>query len=327
MNRFKWKVCLAFIVVAIFVGLIPTTAYAASSPDVVIGNSYTLEGGKVLDDDLLIVGGSVNLLFNSVVNGNIILVGGSLDAAGIVNGDVTILGGAAKLENSLLLNGNLTTAGASVSREPEAKITGQIFTGENTPSIILPGGIRLDNLASNRNPIISVAGFFLRLFLWVMLAMVAALLIPIHLTRVTQTAFSEPLISWIFGLLTAIVVPIVMVLIAFTICLIPISILGLFLLAIAWAFGLIALGFELGKRISALFKQEWHPVITAGAGTLVLMTILNGLEALIPCVGLAPKVLIGLLGLGAVLLTQFGIKPYTSKPNLPRQSPTGALPV
>jgi hypothetical protein len=310
----------------LLLGLLPITAYAASSADVVIGNNYTLESGEVLNDDLLIIGGSVNLLSGSTINGTIFVIGGSLNAAGTVNGDIIVLGGTSNLANTLILNGDLTTAGASMNRDPAAQINGQIHTGESTPFLILPGGMRLPNLTSNFNPVLHVVSFFVRLFLWALVAMVVAMFIPDHLIRTSQTALSQPLISGGLGLLTIIIVPTILILLAITICLIPFAIIGAFLMAIAWAFGLIALGLEVGKRISAMFKQDWHPAISAGLGTLALMLVLNGLDSFIPCIGWIPKVLVGLLGLGAVLLTQFGMKPYTPNPSLPEESSGRALP-
>ncbi len=77
--------------------------------------------------------------------------------------------------------------------------------------------------------------------------MVVAMFIPAHMARISQTALSQPLISGGLGILTVIIVPIILVLLAITICLIPVSLLGAFLLVLAWAFGLIALGLEVGK--------------------------------------------------------------------------------
>jgi hypothetical protein len=97
------------------------------------------------------------------------------------------------------------------------------------------------------------------------------------------------------------------------------------MLAAAWCFGLIAIGFEVGKRISKLANQALHPVISAGLGTLILMIVLSGLEAIIPCVGWIPKVVFGLFGLGAVLLTLFGTKPYPRVTMLPSPPPAEML--
>lgn len=326
MKRSVGKVFSAILLAILSLGLLPITAYAASPSDVVIGNSYTLDSGKTLNDDLFILGGSVNLMSGSTVNGIVILLGGSLNAAGTVNGEIIVLGGALKLASTFILKGNLTTAGASVNRDTGAQINGQIRTDENTRYLLLPGGMRLPNLNSDYNPVFRVIGFFLRLFLWALAAMVVAMFIPTHLTRTSQTALSQPLISGGLGLLTIIIVPIVLVLLAITICLIPVAIIGVFILVISWAFGLIALGLEVGKRISVMFKQDWHPAIAAGLGTLLLMVVLSGLEAIIPCIGGIPKVLIGFLGLGAVLLTQFGMKPYTPNSSLPVENSGAALP-
>ncbi len=311
MKRFNLKFLSAVILTALILGLFPFTAYAASQNYVVIGNSYTLESGETLNDDLFILGGSVNLMSGSTINGSVILIGGSVQAGGTVNGDFTVLSGSLNLAATFILKGNLTTAGTVVDRDPGAQIKGQINTNANTPTIILPGGVHIPTLTSNIDPVFKVVGFFLRLFLWALAAMLAAMFIPTHMMRISQTALSQPLISGGLGLLTAIIMPILLVLLAITICLIPITLIGAILLVLAWMFGLVSLGLEIGKRISSAFKQEWHPAIAAGLGTLLLMTILSGLEAIIPCIGWIPKALVGLWGLGAVLLTQFGTKPYT----------------
>lgn len=312
MKQPNLKVFSAILLTVLILGVFPITAFAASPSDVVIGNSYTLESDKILYDDLFILGGSVNLMRGSTINGSVILIGGSAQAAGTINGDIIVLGGTLNLSSTFILNGNLTSAGTVVNRDPGAQINGQIHTGGNAPFIVIPGGTRIPNLNSNIDPFFRVVGFFLRLFLWSLVAMVAGMFIPTHLTRIYQTVLSQPIVSGGLGLLTAIVVPIILVLLAITICLIPVSLIGAFLLVIAWAFGLIALGLEVGKRISTMFKQEWHPAIAAGLGTLLIMCVLSGLEAIIPCIGWIPKALVGLLGLGAVLLTQFGSKPYSS---------------
>ena len=328
MRQFNQKLLSAFILAILVVGLFPVTAFAASQNYVVIGNSYTLQSGQTLNDDLFILGGSVNLMSGSTINGSVLIIGGSVQAAGAVNGDFTVLGGTVNLAGTFVLSGNLTSVGTVVNRDPAAQIKGQVNTNSNTPYFILPGGVHIPTLTSTVDPFFKVVGFFLRLFLWALAAMLAAMFIPTHMMRITQTALSQPLISGGLGILTVIILPIILVLLAITICLIPVSLLGVLLLVLAWVFGLIAIGLEVGKRIGAAFKQQWHPAIAAGLGTLALMVILSGLEAIIPCIGWIPKALVGLWGLGAVLLTQFGMKPYIAGPSssLPMGSTEGTLP-
>ena len=75
-------------------------------------------------------------------------------------------------------------------------------------------GTRIPNLNSNIDPFLKVVGFFLGLFLWALAAMVAAMFISPHMTRISQTALSQPLISGGLGFLTVIILPIILVLLA-----------------------------------------------------------------------------------------------------------------
>jgi hypothetical protein len=325
-RRMKTKLLSSILLALLLLAVFPITALAATPGAVVLGNSYTLSSGQVLDDNLVIFGGNVDLMSGSTINGNVVLLGGSLQAAGTINGNLTVLGGTANLANSFILNGDLTTAGSGVNRQPGAQITGQINTNPSNWTVFLPGQVQVPYLENGLNPLLRIGGFFLRLFLWVLAAMLLAMFIPNQLNRTSHTALTQPLISGGLGLLTAIIVPIVMVLLAITICLIPVSLLGLLLLALAWIYGLISIGYVLGNRIVTISKIEWHPAFSAGLGTLLLIFILNGLDILIPCVGWLPKVLVGFVGLGAVLLTQFGMKEYNPTSSLPATTPGDSLP-
>ncbi len=325
MKRFHLHLIFAILLTAILLAAFPMTALAASSSDVVIGQSYTLGSGQTLNSDLFVVGGNVNLMAGSTVTGNVLLIGGNAQAAGTINGDMTVLGGTVTLADTFKLNGNLSYAGTVVNRAAGAQISGQINTNTATPYFVFPGGTRIPMFNTTFNAGFRVLGFFLGLFLWALVGMLVAMFLPTHLTRTSETALSQTLLSGGLGILTVIIVPIILVLLTITICLIPVAFIGAVLLIVAWVFGLIALGLEVGRRISLAFKQEWHPAISAGLGTLVLMAILNGL-AFIPCVGWIPRILVGLVGLGAVLLTQFGRKPYIRSLTVPPASTGEILP-
>ena len=326
MRRMKNKIFASVLLTVLFLGLFPLTASAATPGAIVIGNNYTLDSGQILNDNLIIIGGNVDLKNGSRINGNVILVGGVAEAAGTISGNVWVFGGTMNLASTFVLNGDLTTGSTAINRDPGAKINGQININEIGPTYVIPGQIQVPNLTTNLNPALKVAGFFLRLILWALAAMVLAMFIPNPLNRTSHAAVTQPLISGGMGLLTIIVVPILAVLLAITICLIPVSVVGILLLVIAWLYGLIALGYEVGKRITSGSTVTWHPALSAGLGTLLLMGVLNGVEAVIPCVGWIPKFLIGLVGLGAVLLTQFGMKDYLPTSNTPTTSSVDVLP-
>ncbi|PWB54972.1 MAG: hypothetical protein C3F13_05835 [Anaerolineales bacterium] len=326
MKHINLKLVSATLLAVLLLGVFPVTAFAATPKDLVVGNNYTLESGKILNNDLLVLGGNVDLQKDSIVTGSVIIFGGNCTAAGTINGDLVVLGGTINLASTFVLQGNLTSAGGSVNRAPGAQINGQVNTNISGPSVILPGGVRFPVINATYNPAVKVAGYFVGLILWSLVAMLLAMFLPNPLTRTYQTEISEPLISGGLGCLTIIIVPIVLVLLAITICLSPVALLGAFVLAAAWAYGLIAMGLEVGRRISLMFKHEWHPAISAGVGTLVLMAILTGLQTFLPCIGWIPMFVAGIVGLGAVLLTQFGRKPYVSGTRRPAVSSSEILP-
>ena len=208
MKRTGWKLLSAIMLAVLFLGILPITAYAASPADVVIGNSYTLPSGDVLNDDLFIIGGNANLMSGSTINGTVFLVGGSLDAAGTVNGDIVIFGGTLHLADTFVLHGDLITAGTYVNRDPAAQILGQTFQGGDTPNIILPGGLNLPNFTNNFTngitssftPMMRVGGFFVRLFLWALVAMVVAMFIPNQSDACLPNCANATLHFWRAGL-------------------------------------------------------------------------------------------------------------------------------
>jgi hypothetical protein len=178
--------------------------------------------------------------------------------------------------------------------------------GVHIPSVVAP--VPWMNV---RNPFGSIVSYLFRAFLVSALAVLVAMFLPRHTEQVRRAAVAQPLIASGMGLITSVVGAIVLFVLLFTICLIPISILGFILLGIMVVFGWIALGLEVGQRMGqSLFKAEWTLPVAAGVGTLVMTLIADGIGQ-IPCVGWIAPSLVGILGLGAVLLTRFGSQPYT----------------
>jgi hypothetical protein len=102
-----------------------------------------------------------------------------------------------------------------------------------------------------------------------------------------------------------------------TLILIPVAVLvvfvGVLAIALAWLFGMIALGNEVGERFTQSINQTWAPALTAGFGTFLLMLV-GGAIGEIPCVGWLFVALIGFVGIGAAVLTRFGTRPLQTVP-------------
>lgn len=293
--------------------VLPTPALASGLFDdrIVFGSNFTLETGETLDGNLVVFGGNATLKMDSLVTGDVVLMGGNLDAAGHIEGSVVGLGGLISLGETAQVDGDVTALGAQLDRATGARIGGSIITNFDAPlSFTVPGDVRVPRFDVGLSPIVNVAGFFLKILMWTAAAVLLVLFLPDKTMRVGKTAVSQPLVSGGLGLLTVVVLPVVVLALAITILLIPVSLIVVVAAALAWMYGLIALGLEVGKRLAGLFKQEWAPAAAAGAGTFILILVLNGLSVTMPCVGWVFPALAGMVGLGAVLITRFGTQDY-----------------
>jgi hypothetical protein len=333
--------------------LVPSTAMAAGpldvqSPDgkIVIGGTYTLASGQTLEGGLAVIGGIATLEAGSTVDGDVALLGGVLTADGTIDGDLAGIGAAMSLGPQSVVNGDLASIGSTVDRAEGSVVTGQVNSGViiggpiDSGAIILPGiselpRIEIPSVPSNPMPetvpgrpqIRSDVGEFfdwwpmqaiwylVRSFLLAGLAMLAVLFVERPINRIAQASVEAPAAAGGIGCLTAIIVPLVLIFLALTICLIPFSVLGGLIFYAARLAGWIALGLEVGRRMGRSFQWNLQPPVAAGLGTLAMTLVVDGI-GFIPCIGFVLRVLVATLGVGAVVLTRFGTREYV-RPEAP----------
>ncbi|MCC6190545.1 MAG: hypothetical protein IT318_16070, partial [Anaerolineales bacterium] len=123
------------------------------------------------------------------------------------------------------------------------------------------------------------------------------------------------------GLLTLVAVPVLLALLTLTLCLIPVAFVGAVVFAAALLLGLIALGQLVGARLaSALRLYQITPAVSAALGTGLLWLVTSAVGA-VACVGWVAWVLLASVGLGAVILTRFGTRPYLGSVTVPPPPP------
>jgi hypothetical protein len=309
----------------------PATGLAAQPREdkIVFGGTYTLNSGESLEGSLVVLAGVALLQPGSQVTGDVVVVGGTLRSSGEVSGSLIGVGGLLTLEEGALVAGDVVILGAQLDREPGVRILGEVVNTFNGPlSFDFPGQVSPGRVNIGLDPVFSFTWFVFRAFLWAALAVLVLLFAPRYTERVSAAALSQPVAAWALGLLTVVVAPVVVVILVVTIILIPAAALAIFALAALWAFGLVALGLEVGRRLARTLKQDWAPVAQASVGTLVLVVLLNGIQAVVPCVGWLFPAMVGMLGLGAVLLTRLGTQAYppapANAPALPTAPPPAA---
>ena len=309
----KTIIKLSLLVFVLLVLVIPRPAFAAQGlqcEKLVGGGSYTLGVGESLAGSLCVFGGSARLLEGSTVEGDVLLLGGTLRAAGTIEGDLNAGGGNITLEEGASIEGDINLLGAQISGIDQAQVGGSINRDFNIPfSFDIPGSAWSPTIQI-RNPLLDLLWLPFRSLLWAAAAVLVVLLFPRHVERVGKASIDNVLLSGAMGLATIIVGAIALVALAITIICIPFSLFGVLLLILVWAYGIIALGTEIGSRLVVLLKQDWAIPVAAGVGTFLLTLVINGIDLAVPCVGWFGQLLAAAIGIGAVILTRFGRQPY-----------------
>jgi hypothetical protein len=313
------KFLLLFMVLAV-----PSPVYA-QGPDgdkIVLGGNFILADTEVLNGDLVVLGGTAKLEQGSLVNGQVVLIGGSLEVNGTISGSITSIGGSINLGTTSVINGDVNTVGTSLNKADGAVIRGntsfQLPGRINIPEILpflsgaLPENTQVTpEILGILTPIRNLTWGLFQVLAIAALAAISALFFEKPIERIGHMISSQPIISGSLGLLTAIVAPGILIILMISILLIPVGLLGIIILGIAYIAGWIAMGYEIGSRLSSSINQTWAAPVCAGLGTLLLTLVAHGIGR-IPCVGWIPGALIGILGLGGVILSRFGFYPPKS---------------
>jgi len=327
--------------------LVPTRSAQAQDPSgeggkVVFGEDFTLKSGKTLEGDLVViggnvkieegaelqgsfvvVGGNVSLAEDAAINGDAALIGVSMKMDGILNGDLALIGGQVTLTETAVVHGDIALIGGQVEQDPKAQVDGDIIENIPAPSIDIPDIPNVPTIPEvpespetpsvpdvnvGFNPFWSALNVLLRALAVAALAMLLTLFLDPNMQRVADAIVRQPVVAGSFGLLTVVLAPIVLLIMVVTLVLSPVAVLAAFLLPLAWLFGVIAIGQEVGERFTKAINQSWAPVLTCGFGTFLLMLV-GGYMGMIPCVGWLLPVLLGLIGIGGVIMTWFGTRP------------------
>jgi hypothetical protein len=313
MKKTTFKLFTLFFLIALV--LVPNGSAFAQGPNpgnggqVIFGNNFTLEKGKTFDGDLVVFGGNVIIEEDANLNGNLVVIGGTIKSNGETKGDVVVVGGQISLEELALVTGDVVTIGSQLSRAEGAKIEGEVVNNV-APNLTFPTGripptapevpsvpnVPSPNLHIDYNPIAEVFWIVFWAVFVSGFAMLLTLFWQPQLERAGSVMVSQPLMTGAIGLLSFFVAAILFLTI------IP-PVIAFF----AWLFGVVAMGSEVGERFTKSLNQTWSPVLSVGFGTFLLMLV-GGAIGLIPCLGGLILFLVGMVGIGASVITWFGLR-------------------
>ena len=253
---------------------------------------------------LLITGGEVLLAPGSRTDGPVLLLGGVLTIDGLVMGDVLAPGGELRLGPWAVVRGDLG-AGAAFERHPDALVEGEVTLGFG-----LPAGATQPR-----------AGGWWRVLLQALataaLAAAWARWAPRRLAAMADAAGRHFPVAASLGVLVFLVGSIAAVIMAFTIVLIPATLLVLALGVVAVGTGWGALGFAFARALARASALAGGP-LAAWAGRPVWLAAFGGFDVAlalgiverVPWVGGGVALVVSLAAMGAVALTGAGGRPF-----------------
>lgn len=224
--------------------------------------------------------GSVVVEPGQVVDGDLTVIFGDATVAGIVEGDVNVVGG-------------------NIDQRPGGVITGRVnAVGGAVTQAVVPWA----PAETTYNPLVPDHRIVWRLS-WNLLALLVFLIFPLRTRMVLDRLEAHAGLSVVAGVLGCIAIIPLAVLLAITILLIPLILLE-FVFVLAGVFlGTAALALLVGRRLCELMSPTTTP---SPLVALVVGIALITAAELVPVVGTLVLIFVGLIGMGATILSFAG---------------------
>jgi hypothetical protein len=212
----------------------------------------------------------------------------------IVEGDLTVVFGDATIEG--VVEGDLNVLGGSVDPRPGGIVTGQVHqVGGTVADAVVPWAPS----DVEQSPLIPDARLLWRVS-WNLLALLVFLIFPLRTRMVLDRLERHPGLCTAVGVIGCIAVIPLAVLLAITILLIPLIPLELVCVLAGAFLGTAALALLVGRRLCELVSPSTTP--SPLVALLVGLVLITAAE-LVPVLGTLVLVLVGLIGLGATMLS------------------------
>ncbi len=277
-------------------------------------NAVIQSNARVLKD-IVSFGGNVTIDAGARVEHDVVAFGGNVHSAGEVRHDILTFGGNVTLDQGAVVGRDVTTFGGLIDQKPGATVRGRINSATRfamDPLRFAPFSFPFAFGGGLAGLLTSTAFGFVRSIIYALaLAALGALTVvflPAQTKQVGDVAEKSALPSLGVGCLTLFVFVLLFLLLLVLIITIPVALLMPFALAIAGLFGWIAVGRVIGEKVMVAVKAQpsWRePVIVVAVG-IILLAIITAL----PLFGWLIGLFVCALGLGAVILTRFGTRPY-----------------
>ena len=301
-----------------------------------IGKQVVVAVGQTVDGDLTVFGGGAQI--SGLVRGSVTVIGGKLEiVGGQVGGNVTAIGGDISLQGKANASHDVTALGGGVSKGNEAVVGGHLSAGGVEWLAFLRdyAGLGSDNFGDR---LAGLGPMLLYHVYWVVAVFLfGLLLLRLAARSIDNTSITldyAPAWALLVGFVTSVTIPAVLLalfslLLASFVGVLAVPVV-LAVVALAVGYSLVVVALWLGERITGLLGQPNYSdarrqVVPLLIGLLVVLslTILLGLVS--PLLGGAFNLLTISFGLGAAVLSRFGLMRPARAPAQSTASPRKRL--
>ncbi|MCU4744425.1 hypothetical protein OB955_21210 [Halobacteria archaeon AArc-m2/3/4] len=250
------------------------------------------DGEHVIDDreHAVIVGdATVTVPDDAAVSGPIYVIAGDTQIRGTVDGDVVQLAGELTVYEGATIADELRLVGGVRTVSSGATI------GERTS---------VEPVAREPSPLVRVGSFVLQSLVLGGIGFGLARWKPSLLRNVGDSVTEHSIVSATVGLLVSVTSLALFVFMAFTLILLPISLLGLLTGLLVLVYSIVIYGFLVGQ-----YLPLEHVGLASAAGTVLFLGLLTVLPW-VPIVGSWIGITLFVVGIGAVLITFFGLREF-----------------
>ncbi|NLX08671.1 MAG: hypothetical protein GXY36_03365 [Chloroflexi bacterium] len=326
-SPWRWLIPLGVLAMSVLASL----ACLASSRELGgfnVRESFTLNPGERRDGDKVIVANSINLMPGSQVDGSATLIGNQVALDATVSSDAVVIAKNLDLGGAANVAGDLVLCVDNLNQNAGARIGGEVRyecneSGKTSVAKVAENGLGgwQDSFSVRLGSLIVGALFFGGL------SALAVAILPRHLIYVSRSIRHSPAVTGGVGCLTILVaiglsiVYVLSLLLVLPLALLPFVMVAWLVLGLASLFGWLALAEPTGRLLFRVLNLDAQPpLITAAIGgvTLALLVRIWTLFWMTGWITMLATVILGSIGLGAVVLTRLGTQPY------PQKAKTGA---
>ncbi len=285
-----------------------------------LSRSYQLKSGGQLHGDQVVMAVEIDLETGSQINGDVTLTGNTITLDTTIDGDVVVVSDKLTVGETAHITGDLVVCAKDFQRSTLARIDGNIKE-ECTNS----GTVSASNVLESAwtswqgSSFFRVSSVFVGSLLFGALAALSALAFPVPLVRMSESVQRSPVRAGGIGCLTMLVavgltvVYGISLLLVLPIVLLPFVMVGWMVILFFSLLGWVALAVPFGVYVTRLIGIDRQPrMVTAAVGGFVLALLLRlwSVFWFTAWIGILATVVLSSIGLGAVILTHVGTKPY-----------------